>query len=207
MDWYQDIGVGGHCNSGEGGVSIFITGDDGSSFLILLTPGGLHSWFLQMSPASPNSAFLINSLFNQTNLSALSVSLLNALNLAKFLFALLWFARSSWSKSWRLNSGVSCWTKWTNELSLIVLGNVKKYFRKSMSPWVNCGPMGCRWAFLFFERVFIEGSEYRIWTIKDIAIGRVRLYQMSSFWYYIRALLTVVVQGHFCVGDFLMLVW
>ena len=107
MDWYHDRGinsyrcggVGGYCNVGVGGVSIFIIGDDGSSFFILLTPFGLHSWFLQMSPNSPNSAFLINSLFNQTNFSFLSVSLLNSFALAKSFLACLWFSNSSWVKS------------------------------------------------------------------------------------------------------------
>ena len=41
MDWNCDVDVheGRYCRDGVGGVSNFITGDDGSSFLILLTPG------------------------------------------------------------------------------------------------------------------------------------------------------------------------
>ena len=205
MESYLDRGVGSHCSWGDGGVSNLIPGDNGSSFLILLTPGALFSWFLQTSPDTPNSAFLINSLFNQTNFSALSISLFNALDLAKFLFPSLWFTRSSWSKSWRSNNSVSCWTKWMNELLLIVLGNVKKYGHESMSPWANCGPMGFSTVILFFERVFIEGAEYRIWTIIDIAIDRVRDCQMNSIWLVVPVL--TVVHGHFCIGDFSMLNW
>ena len=159
MDWYWDSGIGGYCRDGVGGVSIFITGDNGSSLLSLFTPGAHFSWFLQTSPNSPNSAFLINSLFNWTNFSALSVLLCNFLSLAIFPFAPLWFTRSSWSKSQRLNNIVSCWTKWTNELSSIVLCSVKKNFHESMSPWPNCGYMGSCWTSFFFELVFIKGVE------------------------------------------------
>ena len=94
MDWYLDMGMGGHSSWGEGGVSTFNIGDNGSSFFILLTPGALCSWFLQMSPNSPTSVFLINSLFNQTNFSALFVSLFNSFALTKSFFACLWFASS-----------------------------------------------------------------------------------------------------------------
>ena len=159
MDWYWERGVGGHSNLGEGGVSTLIIGDDGSSFFILLTPGALPSWFLQTSPNSPRSAFLINSLFYCATFSNLSIILLNSLCLTISLLALLWFTRSSWSRSWRSNSDVSCWTRWTNELSSMVLGNVKKYFHKSTSPWLNCGFMGFWMANYFCERVFIEGVE------------------------------------------------
>ena len=51
MDWNHDEdidslrcgGVGGYCKVGVGGVSIFIIGDDASSFFILLTPLSLRS--------------------------------------------------------------------------------------------------------------------------------------------------------------------
>ena len=69
MEWNHNVDVheGGYCRGGVGDVSNFIIGDDGSSFLTLITPLGHHSWFLQTSPDTSNSAFLINSLFNQTN--------------------------------------------------------------------------------------------------------------------------------------------
>ena len=38
-----DVREGGYCRDGVGGVSNFMTDDDGSSFLILATPLGRHS--------------------------------------------------------------------------------------------------------------------------------------------------------------------
>ena len=174
MDWYWDSGVGGHSSWGEGGVSNFNIGDNGSSFFILLTPGALRSWFLQMSPVFPNSVFLINSLFNWTNFSFLSISHLNSFALTKSFFTCLWFASSSWVNSWRSNNVVSCWTMWTKELSSRLFGKVKKYCQELISPWPNCGPMGFCWVIFFCGHMFIEGAEWRIWTIIDIAIDRVR---------------------------------
>ena len=197
-----DVLEGGYCKDGVGGVSNFMTGDDGSSFLILFTPGSCRSWFLQTSPNTPNSAFLINSLFNWTNFSTLSVLLFNFLAITISLFALLWFTRSSWSKSWRLNSSVFCWTRWMYELSSIIFGSVKKYCHKLMSPWPNWGFMGFCCVSFFFEQVFIEGVEWRIWTIIGIALDRVRGYQVTNIWYIFVVSLTVVVQGHFCIRGF-----
>ena len=212
MDWNRDEdidsgrwgGEGGYCNCGVGGVSILIIGDDGSSFFTLHTPFGLCSWFLQTRPDFPSNAFLNNSLFNHTTLSKSFSLRFITLCSANLLFASLWFKMSWWSKSCRSNSDVSCWTKWTYELSSNVLGSAKKYCCESMSPWLNWGPAALR-AFFFCERVFMEGAEWIMWTIIDIARYKARGRQTISIDCTNFVLLTVELQGHCCIADFSML--
>ena len=101
--WDVDVCDMGYCKFGEGGVSTFIFGVNGSSFLTLILflpfPLSQYSQFHQTIPNTPALFLLLlcislNSLFNCTNFSASHLVLCNFLTLLIFLFILLCSASS-----------------------------------------------------------------------------------------------------------------
>ena len=173
--WDVDVWEGGYWSVGVGDGSTFICkeGVDGSSFLtftlpILFNPfpSSQYSRFHQMIPCTPASVLLIlcthlNSLFNHINFSASHLILSIFLALAQFFLLFLWSVSSSWSKSWRSNKHVFCYTRWTYELSSIMFWSVKKNLLVSRIAllsskfwfWGSC------WWVHFCEWVFLVGEE------------------------------------------------